>query len=115
MIFQITKLYKKVQELFCQAEKLFSVEIWKMPECHFWADVMLGQPRVPASRASPAQKSTCLRVVYSKKLFKGYIFCFLGDSVARCIFEQFASETNLRKKRSGSFFIYCLPLFYLPH
>jgi hypothetical protein len=41
-----------------------------------------------------------LRVVLFQKLFKGYIFCFLGDSVGRCIFEQFARETNLKKKRS---------------
>ena len=26
---------------FCQAWKLFSAEIWKMSECHFWANVML--------------------------------------------------------------------------
>ena len=47
------KLYKNVQALFCQAKKFFYAEIGKMPECHFWADVMLRQPRV---RASPAQK-----------------------------------------------------------
>ena len=50
------KLYKKVPELFSQAENLFSAEIWKMRECLFWVDVMLRQPRVWASRASPAQK-----------------------------------------------------------
>ena len=33
-------------------------------------------------------------------LFKGYIFCFLGDSFGRCIFEQYTHETNLKKKRS---------------
>jgi hypothetical protein len=35
-----------------------------------------------------------------QKLFQGYIFCFLGDSFGRCIFEQYASETDLKKKRS---------------
>ena len=40
---QPPKLYENVQEPFCQAWKLFSTEIWKMLECHFWADVMLGQ------------------------------------------------------------------------
>ena len=53
---QPLKLYKIVQEPFCQAWKLFSAEIWKMLECHFWADVMLRQSRFRASRASPAQK-----------------------------------------------------------
>ena len=38
---QPQKLYKNVQEPFCQAWKLFSAEIWKMSECHFWANVML--------------------------------------------------------------------------
>ena len=35
-----------------------------------------------------------------KKLFKGYIFCFLGHLVGEKMFEQFARETNLKKKRS---------------
>ena len=35
-----------------------------------------------------------------KKLFKVYIFCFLEHSVGRYIFELFAHETNLKKKRS---------------
>ena len=35
-----------------------------------------------------------------QKLFKGYIFCFLGHLVGRCIFELNARETNLMKKRS---------------
>ena len=61
---------------------------------------MLRQPRIRASRASPAQKSRGLRVVLFQKLFQGYIFCFLGDSFGRCIFEQYARETNLKKKRS---------------
>ena len=38
---QPLKLYKIVQEPFCQAWKLFSAEIWKMLECHFWADAQL--------------------------------------------------------------------------
>ena len=35
-----------------------------------------------------------------QKLFKGYIFCFLGRLVGEKIFEQYARETNLKKKRS---------------
>ena len=46
-------------------------------------------------------------MVLFQKLFKGYIFCFLGDSVGRCIFEQFARETNLKKKRSVSTYWEC--------
>ena len=72
----------------------------KMTESHFWTNVMLRQPHVQASRASPAQKSQDLRVVYSKKLFKGQFFCFLGNSFGWQIFELFAHETNLEKKRS---------------
>jgi hypothetical protein len=71
-----------------------------MKECHFWAYVMLRQPRFRASRASPAQKSRGLRVVLFQKLFKGYIFGFLGHSVGRYVFKLFARETNLKKKRS---------------
>ena len=61
---------------------------------------MLRQSRFRASRASPAQKSRGLRVVLFQKLFKGYIFCFLGHSVGRYVFELFAHETNLKKKRN---------------
>ena len=63
---------------------------------------MLRQPCIRASRASSAQKSKGLRVILFKKLFQGYIFCFLGDSFGQCIFEQYARETNLKKKRSLS-------------
>ena len=35
-----------------------------------------------------------------QKLFKGYIFCFLGHLVGRYIFELSARETNLMKKCS---------------
>ena len=71
-----------------------------MTEFHFWADVMLRQPRVWAFRASPPQKLRGLRVVLDQKLFKTYIFCFLEHSFGRYIFELFARETNLKKKRS---------------
>ena len=40
-----------------------------------------------------------------QKLFKGYIFCFLGHLVGRCIFELNARETNLMKKRSVTLFL----------
>jgi hypothetical protein len=35
-----------------------------------------------------------------QKIFKGYIFCFLGHLVGRYIFDLSAHETNLMKKRS---------------
>jgi hypothetical protein len=61
---------------------------------------MLRQPPFRASRASPAQKLRGLRVILFKKLWKGYIFCFLGYSVGQYVFELFARETNLKKKHS---------------
>ena len=74
---QPPKLYKNVQELFRQAGKLFCAEIRKMAEFHFWANVMLRQPQVRASRTSPAQRLRGLMVILVQKLFKAYLFCFL--------------------------------------
>ena len=48
---------------------------------NFQANVMWRQPRIRASRASPAQKWRGLRVVLFQKLFKGYIYCLLGIKV----------------------------------
>ena len=61
---------------FYQAWKLFSADIWKMLECHFWANVMLRQSRLRTSRASPAQKSQGLRVVCSKNFSRATFFVF---------------------------------------
>ena len=61
---------------FCQTRKLFSAEIWKMTKYHFWANVMLSQCRVQASRTSPAQKSRGLRLVYSKNFSRRIFFVF---------------------------------------
>ena len=47
-----------------------------MLERHFWADVMLRQSHLRASRASPAQKSQGLRVVYSKNFSRATFFVF---------------------------------------
>ena len=57
---------------------------------------MLRQPRFRASIATPAQKSRGLRVVYSKNFSMATFFCV---SIGRYVFEQFAHETNLKKKR----------------
>ena len=75
---QPSKLYKNVQEPFCQARNLFSAEIGKMAECHIWANLMLRQSRLWASRASPAQKSQGLSVVCSKN-FSRATFLFFGS------------------------------------
>ena len=40
-----------------------------------------------------------------KKLFKGYIFCFLGHLVGGQLFELFARETNLKKKSSVCMYV----------
>ena len=55
-----------MHQLFCQAGKLFSSEIWKMIECHFWAGVrplLLKTPRIWGR-------------FYSKNY--STFFCFLG-------------------------------------
>ena len=62
--------------MFSYAEKLFSAEIWKMPGCHFWANAMLIEPRVLASRASPGQKWPGLRVFCSKNFSRATFFVF---------------------------------------
>jgi hypothetical protein len=66
---------------------------------------MLRQPQIRASRTSPAQKWPGLRVVLFQKLFKGYIFCFLGDSVGRYIFELFVNK--FEEKALCGTVIYC--------
>ena len=77
--------------------KLFSAEILKMAECHFWSDVMLRQSHVRASRASPAQKLQGLRVVCSKTfsglhfLFSGYLSCWTAFWVI-CPWNEFEEK-----------------------
>ena len=73
---QPPKLYKNVQEPFCQAWKLFSADIWKILERHFWATLKLRQSLFWASRASPAQKSQGLRVVSFKNFSRATFFVF---------------------------------------
>jgi hypothetical protein len=63
-------------------------------EFHFWANVMLRQPRVRASTASPGQKWQGLRAVLFQKLFKSYIFfVFWGIQLA----DIFLSYLPLKK------------------
>ena len=51
-----------------------------------WVDVMSRQPRVRASRASPAQTLQGLRVVLFQKLFKGNILSPLEKSDGQYVF-----------------------------
>ena len=59
--------YHAVQDLYIHSTSAgnFILQIFvKMSECQFWANIMLRQSCVQASRASPAEKSQGLRVVY---------------------------------------------------
>ena len=78
----------------------FLQKFGKLTEFHFWANVMLRQLHVGASRASPAQKSQGLRVIYSKNFSRATFFVFWGTHLVDL--ELFARETNLEKKRSVS-------------
>ena len=82
---QPLKLYKIVQEPFCQAWKLFFCRNLKNVRMSFWVDVMLRQSRLRASRASPAQKLQDLRVVLSKN-FSRATFFVLGSLVRWTVF-----------------------------
>ena len=61
--------FNEWKNYFCQAGKLFSARIWKMTH------VMLRQPHVWASSASPTQKLLGLRVVYSKSFSRATFLC----------------------------------------
>ena len=69
-------IHSSAENPFYQAWKLFCAEIWKMLECHFWADAMLRQSRFRTFRASPAQKLQGLRVVCSKNFSRATFFVF---------------------------------------
>ena len=61
-------LLSSLEFFFCRNLKNFGIS--------FWANVMLRQSRLQASRASPAQKSRGLRVVLSKKFSRTTFFVF---------------------------------------
>lgn len=52
-----------------------------------------------------------------QKLFKAYNFYFLGVSIGRYVFEQFARETYLKKKRSVTLYVstLCQETFMICH
>ena len=62
-----------------------------------WADVMLRQSHIWASRASPAQKLQGLRVVCSKNFSRATFFVFWSNQMVDIYFTR---ETNLMKKCS---------------
>ena len=64
---------KMCRSLFVKPGTFF---LQKFEECHFWANVMLRQSHVRASRASPSQKSQGLRVVCSKNFSRATFFVF---------------------------------------
>ena len=71
----------------------------------------LGQCNVETVSPPGFQVLSCSKVAgfeggLFQKLFKGYIFCFLGHLVGRYIFELPTRETNLMKKR-------CVSLWYI--
>ena len=68
--------FNKCRKFLLSSLETFFCRNLKMSECHFWADVMLRQPRIWASRASPAQKSQGLRVIYSKNFSRATFFVF---------------------------------------
>ena len=53
-----------------------------MTECHLRTNVMLKQPRIRASRSSPAQNLQGLRVIYSKNFSRATFFVFWGSHFA---------------------------------
>ena len=87
---QHTNLSKNVLEIFCQADKLFSAEIWKMTKCRFCFNVMLRQPLIQASRG--------WGWLYSKNFSWAIFFYLLRNSFGWLVFELFACETNLQEK-----------------
>ena len=67
----------------------------------------LGQYNVEAVLCTGFKSLSCSKVAgfeggLFQKLFKGYIFCFLGHLVGRYIFGLSTHETNLMKKRTVS-------------
>ena len=70
------KLYKNVQEPFFPSLETFFCWNLKNVRMSIWANVMLRQSRLRASRASPVQKSRSLRVVHSKNFSRATFYVF---------------------------------------
>ena len=65
---------KKCAETFLTSNETFFYKNLNMTNCHFGANVMLRQLPVQGSRASHAQKSRDLRVVYYKNFSRRTFF-----------------------------------------
>ena len=68
--------FNRCRKFLLSSQETFFCKIWKMFECQFWANVMLRQFRIWASRDSPAQKSQDLRAVCSKNFSRATFFVF---------------------------------------
>ena len=60
-------------------------------------DSMTNKQKVNFANYNPKGIQKCADFFCQAVEFKDYIFCFLGHSVGRYVFESFAPETNLRK------------------
>ena len=68
--------FNKCRKFLLSSLETFFCRNWKNVGMSFWANVMLRQSHVWASRASPAQKPQGLRVVCSKKFSMATFFVF---------------------------------------
>ena len=71
--------FNKCRRFLSSSWESFSVWFWKMAKFHFWANVMLRQPHIQASRASPAQKLQGVEDCSIPKTFQGLHFLFSRD------------------------------------
>ena len=89
----------------CRKSLLLSLETFFCRNLKNVRMSFLGQCNVATVSPPDFQGLSCSKVAgfqggFLQKNFKGYIFCFLGHLVRGKIFEQFAGETNLKKKSS---------------
>ena len=89
----------------CRKPLLSSLETFSCRNLRNIGMSFLGQCSVDTVSPPSFQGLSCSKVQgfeggLFQKLFKGYIFCFLGHLVGRYIFELSGRETNLMKKRS---------------
>ena len=81
----------------------FFLQKWKITECYFWANLMLRQPHVRASRASPAQKSQGLRVVNFKNFSMAIFFVFWGTHLVDRYLSYLPVKQILEKAQCDGF------------
>ena len=92
---QPTKMYKNVRNFFVKPGNFFLQKFEKLKHVIF--ELMECLDSFTSGHPGPLLlKSSEVWGWFFQKLFQGYIFCFLGDLLGRCIFEQYAHETNLK-------------------